>query len=171
MKPTASCVVICLLLAACASGASAQTRLRIPDKVDGETSIAVPAERVKHSDENIKLLPKPPRKTKRARNKAGTKRREPVSEYKFERTDRTPAYKFDRKTNPIIKGGRRAKKAARKTGKKKKSAPVKPARAEKAPRFSAGETGTKAESGAGAEDGDGKLQFLFEDDPQAPPEE
>ena len=170
MKTTTIRAVLFLLCAGSAAAIFAQTRLRIPEKLDGDTRIAVPAERTKHSDEDIKLLPKPPGKKKRSGNKSGARRRKPASEYKFERIDNMPAYKFDRKTNPIIKGGRRVKRAASKAVKKKGPA-LKPSQVRNNPQSTAGETGDIPESGSGTGDSGGKLQFLFEDDPQDRPEE
>ncbi len=115
------------------------------------------------SEPQIKLLPKTePRQAKRKtkRKKAAPK---PVSEYKFGRIDHKPAYKFDKKTNPIVKKPKPKKSAAKKARPVKNKAPAKKAAA--APR-------TKPADGA--EQDDGKLKFYGENTqppPQDQPEE
>jgi hypothetical protein len=61
---------------------------------------------------------KPAAKKAPARKKARKKKPEPpVSEYKFSGQETSPAYKFDKRANPIIKEPRK-KKPAKKTSKK-----------------------------------------------------
>jgi hypothetical protein len=73
--------------------------------------------------EMIKPLPKDP--PKKPVKKKGKKRPpEPVSEYKFDKIEHIPTYKFDKKTNPIIKEPKTKKKAAKKAAPGKKAAPA-----------------------------------------------
>ena len=58
---------------------------------------------------------KPVKKKKKAKKKVPA----PVSEYKFKAADAPPAYRFDKKANPIIKAKPKAK-ASSKKGKKNK---------------------------------------------------
>ncbi|MFA6434569.1 MAG: hypothetical protein WCW52_07735 [Elusimicrobiales bacterium] len=59
---------------------------------------------------------------KKTAKKAKKKKLKTASEYKFEKVDSIPAYKFDKKANPIIKKDSPAKK----TGKAGKNAPAAP---------------------------------------------
>ncbi len=63
-----------------------------------------------------------PAKKAPAKKKAKKKKpAKPVSEYKFSAVEKVPTYKFDKKANPIVKGG---KKKAAKKGTKGNKAPA-----------------------------------------------
>ena len=107
------------------------------------------ADRKNSPERQIRLLPKaaPPVVNKKKKGKKPAPK--PVSEYKFARIEHVPAYKFDKKTNPIVKGAKPKKKPAKKPGAPRKNA----AAAKPAPKLN---PGTPA---AGAGKDDGKLQF------------
>ena len=94
---------------------------------DDETPVA-PSEDAAQADAD-KPAPKPaPKKPARKKKPAKKKKpAEPVSEYKFSSGgDMVPAYKFDKRANPILKPVKRKKPAKKGAGVKASTAPVAP---------------------------------------------
>ena len=107
------CAALCLPLFA-QEEEGADNSEAMQGEMQGDTTAEQPAGEAPEKTEPKKARPKKAAAAKPAAKKKAAKKKAPVSEYKFTNDNPTPTYKFDKRSDPIVKETKKKKKKATK---------------------------------------------------------